>query len=110
MRALGGARGEKLGYPHPRAQVGTEAKQERGVLPCKPLENLERRAGVGPRLRVADRDLPAVGEARLGGRGGLPVDNGYLMAEAAEVVAKDIMRARAATSAILMKQHDRAPA
>ncbi|MCY1383110.1 hypothetical protein D9M69_712030 [compost metagenome] len=37
---------------------------------------------------MADRDLAAIGEAGFGGRGGLPVDHGHLVAELLEVVGR----------------------
>ena len=60
-----------------------------GASSCaEPLQHLQRRARVGPGLGVADRDLAAVGEAGFGGRRGLAVDDGDVVALLAQEVGR----------------------
>lgn len=79
---------QELQAPEPLAHVGADAKEQRSVFLAEPLQHLERRARVGPGFGMADGDLPAVGKAGFGGRRGLPVDHGHLVAELLEVVSR----------------------
>ncbi len=74
-RARRRALAQELQAPQPLAQVGAQAKQQRRVFLAQPLQDLQRRARVGPGLGMADRDLAAVGKAGLGRRRGLAVDD-----------------------------------
>jgi len=87
-RTSGRALAEELEHPEPLAQVGADAKEQGRIFPGKPFEDLERRAGIGPGLRVADGNLPSVGETGFSSGRGLPVDDRYFMAQAAEVVGR----------------------
>ena len=87
-RARGGAFTQKLQAPEPLAHVRADVEQERRVFLAQPLQHLERRAGVGPGFGMADGDLPAIGKAGFGGRCGLPVDHGHLVAELLEVIGR----------------------
>jgi hypothetical protein len=79
---------QELKAPEPLAHVRADAKEQWGVFLAQPLQHLQWRAGVGPGFGVAYRDLPAVGEAGFGRRGGLPVDHGHFVAELLEVVSR----------------------
>src|SRR5574340_722953 len=56
---------EEAQAPRPLPPVGVRPEQQRRILAAQPFEQLQRRARIGPRLGVADRDLAAVGEAGL---------------------------------------------
>ena len=63
---LGAARaafGEEFQRPRPLPAVKAPAKQQRGVFFGHPFQRAHRRAGVGPRLGLADRNLAAIGIA-----------------------------------------------
>lgn len=49
--------------PHPLAPVELRAEQQRRVFLEHPLQQLERRLGIGPGFGVGHRDLRAVGQA-----------------------------------------------
>ena len=66
---------QELQAPAPLLPVHLRAKQQRGFLVEHPLERLERRFAVGPRLAVAHRDLRSVGEAGFECSVGLAVDH-----------------------------------
>jgi hypothetical protein len=65
--------------PAPLVGVQPRAEQQRRVVAQQPLGHLEGRAGIGPGLAEADRDLRAVGEAGLQRRVGLAVDDDDFM-------------------------------
>jgi len=87
-RARRRAFAQKLQAPQPLAHVCAQAKEQRRIFAAQPLEQLERRAGVGPGLGVADGDLPAVGEAGFGAGRGLPVDDGDVVALLAQEISR----------------------
>jgi len=60
--------------PPPLRRVAAGAKHQRCIRATEPAQDLRGRTGVGPRLRVADRDLAAVGEAGLETGPGLAVE------------------------------------
>ena len=62
-----------------------QAEQQRRVLLPEPLEDLQRRVRVRPRLGVRRRDLAAVGERRLQRRARLAVDDRDLVPVLREV-------------------------
>jgi hypothetical protein len=70
--------------PKPLADIGPQAKQQRLVLARQPLQHLERRRRVRPRLGVRHRNLAAVGERGFQAGSGLAVDHGDFMAGLAE--------------------------
>ncbi len=87
-RARGRAVAQEGQAPEPLAHVGAQAEQQGGVLPAQPAQQLQRCAGVGPGLGMADRDLPAVGEAGFGAGRGLAVDDGHFMTEGLQIVGR----------------------
>ena len=87
-RARRGAVAQKGQAPEPLAHVGAQAEQQRRVFLAQPLQHLERRAGVGPGLGMAHRDLPAVGETGFRAGRGLAVDDGHFVAELLEEVGR----------------------
>jgi hypothetical protein len=87
-RARGRAFAQELQAPQPLAHVGADAEQQRRVFLPEPLQHLQRRARVGPGFGMADRDLPAVGEAGLRGRRGLAVDDGDVVALLAQEIGR----------------------
>ena len=80
-RAGGRAFAQKLQTPQPLAGVGAQAEQQRRIFLAQPFEQLERRTGVGPGLGVADGNLSAVGEAGLGARRILAIDDGHIVTQ-----------------------------
>src|SRR5581483_12134143 len=64
-RAMRQAFEQESQTPGPLTPVGAEPEQQRRVLPPQPPEDLPRRSGIRPRLRVGDGYLPAIGETRL---------------------------------------------
>ena len=74
--------------PQPLAHVGADAEQQGRILLAQPLQHLERRAGVGPGLGVAHRDLAAVGKAGLGAGRALAVDDRDLMAKLLQEISR----------------------
>mmetsp|Transcript_49004 Transcript_49004/g.115075 ORF Transcript_49004/g.115075 Transcript_49004/m.115075 type:complete len:405 (+) Transcript_49004:3300-4514(+) len=66
--------------PAPLVGVQPGAEQQWRVVAQQPLGHLEGRAGIGPGLAEAHRDLGAVGEAGFQGRIGLAVDDDDLVA------------------------------
>jgi hypothetical protein len=87
-RARGGALAKEAQAPQPLLRVGAQAEEQRCVFLAQPLEHLQRCAGVGPGLGVADRHLPAVGEAGFGGGRGLAVDHGDVVALLAQEMGR----------------------
>ena len=66
---------EELEQPTPLVRVHLGAQQQRRFLVEQPLDRLERRVAVRPRLAVAHRDLRAVGKTGLQRRIGLAIHN-----------------------------------
>ena len=81
-----GARGQAIDqefrHPKPLMDVERRPEQKRRVAVEQPFEHLERRGRIGPGLGMADRDLSAIGEARLEARFRLPVDHADRLAVA----------------------------
>ena len=71
---------QKPHAPAPLREVGAQPEQQRRVFAAQPFEYLRRRGGIGPRLGVAHRNLPAIREARLEPRCRLALDHRYLVA------------------------------
>jgi hypothetical protein len=65
VRARRHAFEEEAQPPRPLVRVHAQAEQQRRVVAPQPLEDLSRRVRIGPRLRMAHGDLPAVGERSL---------------------------------------------
>ena len=70
---------QELQAPAPLVPVELRAKQQRCLFVEHPLQRLERRFAVGPRLAIAHRDLCRVGEAGFKGSVGLAIDDDHLM-------------------------------
>ena len=87
-RARRGAFAQERKAPEPLAHVGAQAEQQRRILLAQPLQHLERRAGVGPGLGVAHRDLAAVGKAGLGAGRALAVDDGHFVTQLREEISR----------------------
>ena len=79
-RALGGAVAQELQAPGPQARIGAELQAQRLVVLEQRLQQDLRRARRGPGQRVAGRDEPGIGVARLIRRDRLPVDDDDLVA------------------------------
>ena len=62
--------------PDPLRRIARRAELERRIVAPEPAQDLPWRPRVGPRFGMADRDLPAIGEARLARGLGLAVDQG----------------------------------
>ena len=86
--ACRGAFAHELHAPQPLPHVCPNAKQQRRVFFAQPLQDLEWRTGVGPGLGMADRDLPAVGEAGFRRGRGLAVYHGDFVAELRKVISR----------------------
>jgi hypothetical protein len=82
---------EEARAPGPLPPFSARAEDERRILVPEPLRKLRRHPRLGPRLGVAGRDLPAVGEAGLESGGALAVDDGDLV-----TLPRQVPRARGA--------------
>src|SRR5882672_11766688 len=76
---------EEAQTPKPLGEVGARPEEQRGVFAPQPLQDLQRGGRVGPRLGVTDRNLAAVGKARLERRFGLAVHHRHFMAALREI-------------------------
>jgi len=74
--------------PQPLPHVGAQTEEQGRIFLAQPLQHLERRAGVGPGLGVAHRDLAAVGKAGLGAGRTLAVDDGHFVTQLREEISR----------------------
>src|SRR5262249_33517792 len=89
LRVVSGPAGkalhEEAQTPKPFADLRARAEEKRSILASEPAQDLARRGGIRPRFGMADRDLTAVGEARLQRGFGLPIDYRNLVPGAREI-------------------------
>ena len=76
---------EEAKSPRPLRRIHARAEEQRRVLAQEPPEDLRRRAGIGPGLGVAHRDLAAVGERSLEPRAFAALDDHDLVARLREI-------------------------
>ena len=76
---------EEARAPHPLVRIEVQAKEERRVVAPDPLQDFRRRLWIGPRLRVARRNLAAVRERCLEPRRLAAIDDRHRVAFLGEI-------------------------
>jgi hypothetical protein len=77
---------QKARDPEPLMYVELRPEQQRGFIIEKPFQDFRRRRRIGPRLRMADRNLPAIGKTRLQPRLRLAIDDAHRLPAAREPI------------------------